>query len=163
MAANNEKFYVTQEGYDDLKRELDELIHVTRQQVIVELQEARAQGDLSENADYDAAREHQAQVEARIQEVEALLKKAEIITESDGKKSRKNAAVHIGSVVTLKDLSDGEVATYTIVGTIEADPFENKISNESPVAKAIMDHKSGDVVDIKQVSVPYQVEILDIK
>lgn len=163
MAANNEKFYVTQEGYDDLQRELDQLIHVTRQEVIVELQEARAQGDLSENADYDAARDHQAQVEARIQEVEALLKKAEIITESDGTKARRNAVVHIGSVVTLKDLSDDTENTYTIVGTIEADPFENKISNESPVARAIMEHKAGDVVTIKMVNEPYDVEILDVK
>lgn len=123
--ASNEKFYVTQEGYNDLQRELDNLIHVVRQEVIIELQEARAQGDLSENADYDAARDHQAQVEARIRELEALLKKAEIIDESQ---TRKNAVVHIGSEVTLKDLSDGTVNTYTIVGTIEADPFENKIS-----------------------------------
>lgn len=163
MAANNEKFYVTQEGYDDLQRELNQLIHVTRQEVIVELQEARAQGDLSENADYDAARDHQAQVEARIQEVEALLKKAEIITESDGKKARRNAVVHIGSVVTLKDLSDDTENTYTIVGTIEADPFENKISNESPVARAIMEHKAGDVVTIKMVNEPYDVEIISVK
>ncbi len=68
--ASNEKFYVTQEGYNDLERELENLIHVVRQEVIVELQEARAQGDLSENADYDAARDHQAQVEARIRELE---------------------------------------------------------------------------------------------
>lgn len=97
----NEKFYVTQEGYDDLKRELDELVHTVRPQVIVELQEARAQGDLSENADYDAAREHQAQVEARIHEVEAILKQAEIIEEDESAKE----IVRIGSVVTLKDLS----------------------------------------------------------
>ena len=137
----NEKFYVTQEGYDDLKRELDELVHTVRPQVIVELQEARAQGDLSENADYDAAREHQAQVEARIHEVEAILKQAEIIEEDESAKE----IVRIGSVVTLKDLSDGEVATYTIVGTTEADPFEGKISNESPVVQAILDKKAGDV------------------
>ena len=136
----NEKFYVTQEGYDDLKRELDELVHTVRPQVIVELQEARAQGDLSENADYDAAREHQAQVEARIHEVEAILKQAEIIEEDESAKE----IVRIGSVVTLKDLSDGEVATYTIVGTTEADPFEGKISNESPVVQAILDKKAGD-------------------
>lgn len=157
--ASNEKFYVTQEGYNDLERELENLIHVVRQEVIVELQEARAQGDLSENADYDAARDHQAQVEARIRELEALLKKAEIIDESQ---VRKNAVVHIGSEVTLKDLSDGSVNTYTIVGTIEADPFENKISNESPVAKAIMDHKAGDTVHIDKVPVPYDVVIEDL-
>ncbi|MCI9040662.1 transcription elongation factor GreA [Dubosiella newyorkensis] len=155
----NEKFYVTQEGYDDLKRELDELVHTVRPQVIVELQEARAQGDLSENADYDAAREHQAQVEARIHEVEAILKQAEIIEEDESAKE----IVRIGSVVTLKDLSDGEVATYTIVGTTEADPFEGKISNESPVVQAILDKKAGDVVTISKAAIPYDVEILEVK
>ena len=155
----NEKFYVTQEGYDDLKRELDELVHTVRPQVIVELQEARAQGVLSENADYDAAREHQAQVEARIHEVEAILKQAEIIEEDESAKE----IVRIGSVVTLKDLSDGEVATYTIVGTTEADPFEGKISNESPVVQAILDKKAGDVVTISKAAIPYDVEILEVK
>ncbi len=155
----NEKFYVTQEGYDDLKRELDELVHTVRPQVIVELQEARAQGDLSENADYDAAREHQAQVEARIHEVEAILKQAEIIEEDESAKE----IVRIGSVVTLKDLSDGEVATYTIVGTTEADPFEGKISNESPVVQAILDKKAVDVVTISKAAIPYDVEILEVK
>ena len=155
----NEKFYVTQEGYDDLKRELDELVHTVRPQVIVELQEARAQGDLSENADYDAAIEHQAQVEARFHEVEAILKQAEIIEEDESAKE----IVRIGSVVTLKDLSDGEVATYTIVGTTEADPFEGKISNESPVVQAILDKKAGDVVTISKAAIPYDVEILEVK
>ena len=82
---SDEKNYVTQEGYDALVAERDNLIHNVRAQVIEELQEARAQGDLSENADYDAAREHQAQVESRIAELDALIKNAEIITESKGK------------------------------------------------------------------------------
>lgn len=111
----SEKFYVTQEGYNDLQNELENLVHHVRPQVIIELQEARAQGDLSENADYDAAREHQAQVEARIREVEAILKQAEIIEEKEGDNESK--IIHVGSVVTIEDLSDNEVATYTIVGT----------------------------------------------
>ena len=157
----SEKFYVTQEGYDDLVQELENLVHNVRPQVIVELQEARAQGDLSENADYDAAREHQAQVEARIREVEAILKQAEIIEESDDESHQK--VIHIGSVVTIEDLSDNEIATYTIVGTTEADPFEGKISNESPVVQAILDKKVGDVVTIAKATVPYDVKIIDIK
>ncbi|TGY67143.1 transcription elongation factor GreA [Dubosiella muris] len=157
----SEKFYVTQEGYDDLVKELENLVHNVRPQVIVELQEARAQGDLSENADYDAAREHQAQVEARIREVEAILKQAEIIEESDDESHQK--VIHIGSVVTIEDLSDNEIATYTIVGTTEADPFEGKISNESPVVQAILDKKVGDVVTIAKATVPYDVKIIDIK
>ena len=157
----NEKFYVTQEGYDDLVKELDNLVHVVRAEVIVELQEARAQGDLSENADYDAARDHQAQVEGRIHELEALIKQAEIISEDEG--DRETGKVRVGSTVTIKDLSDESVATYSIVGTIEADPFEGKISNDSPVAKAILDKKVGDVVRISKVSEPYDVEILALK
>ncbi len=157
----SEKFYVTQEGYDDLVKELENLVHNVRPQVIVELQEARPQGDLSENADYDAAREHQAQVEARIREVEAILKQAEIIEESDDESHQK--VIHIGSVVTIEDLSDNEIATYTIVGTTEADPFEGKISNESPVVQAILDKKVGDVVTIAKATVPYDVKIIDIK
>ena len=157
----NEKFYVTQEGYDNLVKELDNLVHVVRAEVIVELQEARAQGDLSENADYDAARDHQAQVEGRIHELEALIKQAEIISEEE--ESRQTGKIRVGSTVTIKDLSDGTVATYSIVGTIEADPFEGKISNDSPVAKAILDKQVGDVVKITKVSEPYDVEILALK
>ncbi len=157
----SEKFYVTQEGYNDLQNELENLVHHVRPQVIIELQEARAQGDLSENADYDAAREHQAQVEARIREVEAILKQAEISEEKEGDNESK--IIHVGSVVTIEDLSDNEVATYTIVGTTEADPFVGKISNESPVVQAILDKKVGDVVTIDKAAVPYEVRILDIK
>ena len=157
----NEKFYVTQEGYNDLVKELDNLVHNVRAEVIVELQEARAQGDLSENADYDAARDHQAQVEGRIRELEALIKKAEIISESEG--ADQVEKVGIGREVTFKDLSDGTVMTYSIVGTIEANPFEGKISNDSPVARRLMDKKVGDVVTIDNVSEPYEIEILSIK
>mgnify|MGYP000248030173 CR=1 FL=1 len=157
----NEKFYVTKEGYNDLVKEHEELVHKTRAEVIVELQEARAQGDLSENADYDAAREHQAQVEARIRELEALIKNSEIIEESDGKKkAAKNAGVKLGSVVTLKDLSDN--VESSIVGSIEADPLNGKLSNNTPLAEAILDHKVGDVVTVSRVDEPYDVEITKI-
>ena len=159
----NEKIYVTKEGYNDLVKEHEELVHKTRAEVIVELQEARAQGDLSENADYDAAREHQAQVEARIRELEALIKNSEIIEESDGKKkAAKNAVVKLGSVVTLKDLSDNVERTFSIVGSIEADPLNGKLSNNTPLAEAILDHKVGDVVTVSRVDEPYDVEITKI-
>ncbi len=153
-----DKFLVTQKGYDDLQKELEDLIHVQRPEVIRELQEARAQGDLSENADYDAAREKQAQVEARIQEVESLIKNAEIISESKGT----SGAVHIGSVVTVRDLSDNTEMTYTIVGTVEADPFNGKISNDSPFAQAVLDKKVGDRVTVSKALKPYDVEILAV-
>jgi transcription elongation factor GreA len=159
-----EKFYVTQEGYNELVSEQENLIHKVRQEVIVELQEARAQGDLSENADYDAARERQAQVEGRIRELEAMIKNAEIITESDGKKkASKKAVVKLGSKVTIEDLSDNTQSVFTIVGTIEADPFNGKLSNTTPLAEVIMDKKVGDVVTVTRVEQPYDVKILEIK
>ena len=159
---SDEKNYVTQEGYDALVAERDNLIHNVRAQVIEELQEARAQGDLSENADYDAAREHQAQVESRIAELDALIKNAEIVTESKGKK-RKTAIVKLGSTVTIKDLSENKEKSFNIVGSVEADPLNGKLSNNSPLAEAMMDHKVGDKVEVVRVDEPYEVEILDIK
>lgn len=162
MAQENEhKFYVTKEGLDELKKEQDNLIHVVRQEVIVELQEARAQGDLSENADYDAARDHQAQVEARIRELENMISNA-VIIEGD-KEAVSSKAVTLGSTVMIRDLSDGSEETYTIVGSIEADPLNGRLSNITPLAVALMDHKVSEVVHITNVEEPYDVKILDLK
>ncbi|MDO4467445.1 MAG: transcription elongation factor GreA [Bacillota bacterium] len=158
--ADTEKFYVTQAGYDELVRELNDLVQNVRKQVIIELQEARAQGDLSENADYDAARDHQAQVEKRIAELDAMIKNAEIIEEDAA--DDKNALVRLGRTVTLKDLSDGEEYVFNIVGSIEADPLNGKLSNNTPLAEAIMDKKIGDIVRVQRVDEPYDVEILNI-
>ena len=155
------KFLVTQEGYDELVREQNNLIHVVRDEVIRELQEARAQGDLSENADYDAARDHQARVEARIRELEAMIANAEIITEDRSSTSKK--AVTLGSTVTILDMESNEEETYTIVGSIEADPLNGKLSNIAPLAVALMDHKAGDVVLIENVEAPYEVKIVELK
>ena len=155
----NEKFYVTQEGYNDLVNEHENLVHKVRQEVIVELQEARAQGDLSENADYDAAREHQAQVEGRIRELEAMIKNA--VDNAEDKK--KKNVVKLGSTVKILDLSDNQEVTFNIVGTIEADPFNGKLSNTTPLAEVIMDHKVGDVCTVRRVEEPYDVKILEIK
>ena len=143
--AQEEKFLVTKEGLDELVKEHDHLIHVVRDEVIIELQEARAQGDLSENADYDAAREHQAQVEARIRDLEAMIAKAEII---EGDKKTKKKAVTLGSTVTILDMDSNEEETYTIVGSIEADPLNGKLSNITPLAVALMDHKTYDIVEV---------------
>lgn len=156
---NTNKIFVTKEGFEELKAELDNLIHVVRQEVIVELQEARAQGDLSENADYDAARDHQAQVEARIQELERQIKNAEIIQEDNNG----TTTVRLGRKVKVLDLSDNSEAVYEIVGTVEADPLNGKVSNDSPFAKAIMDKKAGDVVEINTVAEPYSIKIIDIQ
>ncbi|MDO4197403.1 MAG: transcription elongation factor GreA [Erysipelotrichaceae bacterium] len=151
-----DKFYVTEEGLADLKKELETLIHVTREEVIEELKAARAQGDLSENADYDAARDHQAKVEARIKELEYQIKNSEIISD---RKSTK--IVRIGSTVELEELDTKTTLTYKIVGSVEADPLNGLLSNVTPMAVAILDQRVGDIVTV-QVEKPYDVKILKI-
>ena len=157
----DEKFLVTKEGLDELLKEKDNLIHVVRDEVIRELQEARAQGDLSENADYDAARDRQARVEARIRDLEAMIANAEIISED--KKAATKKTVSLGSTVTILDMSTNEEETYNIVGSIEADPLNGKLSNITPLATSLMDHKIGDVVEIETAEEPYQVKVIDLK
>lgn len=157
----DEKFLVTKEGLDELLKEQDNLIHVVRDEVIRELQEARAQGDLSENADYDAARDRQARVEARIRDLEAMIANAEIISED--KKAATKKTVSLGSTVTILDMSTNEEETYNIVGSIEADPLNGKLSNITPLATSLMDHKIGDVVEIETAAEPYQVKVIDLK
>ena len=151
-----DKFYVTEEGLQDLKNELEELIHVTRNEVIEELKSARAQGDLSENADYDAARDHQAQVESRIKELEHMIRNAEVISES-----RSTKYVRLGSTVEIEELDTHNKLTYTIVGSVEADPLGGKLSNVTPLAEAIMDQKVGSVVTVNS-TIPYEVKIVKI-
>ena len=153
----DEKFYVTEEGLKDLKKEYDELVHTTRNEVIEDLKAARAQGDLSENADYDAARDKQAQVEARIKELEYMIKNASIISEKKGVKS-----VRLGSTVTILELDSNTKSTFTIVGSVEADPLNGKLSNASPLAAAILDKKVDSVATV-EVDKPYQVKIIEIK
>lgn len=153
------KVQVTKEGLADLQREYDNLVHVVRQEVISDLQAARAQGDLSENADYDAARDRQAQVEARIRELDAMLQNIELISEDA--QVRGNNRVRLGSTVTIHDLDLDEEATYTIVGPVEADPLQGKLSNATPLAAAILEHQTGDVVTVL-VAEPYQVKIVKI-
>ena len=157
----DEKFLVTKEGLDELLKEQDNLIHVVRDEVIRELQEARAQGDLSENADYDAAGDRQARVEARIRDLEAMIANAEIISED--KKAATKKTVSLGSTVTILDMSTNEEETYNIVGSIEADPLNGKLSNITPLATSLMDHKIGDVVEIETAEEPYQVKVIDLK
>ena len=149
----DEKFYVTEEGLNELKQELENLIHVERQEVIEELKAARAQGDLSENADYDAARDHQARVEARIKEVDYQIKNAEIIN-----KGRSSKTVRIGSTVELEELDTKAKLTYKIVGSVEADPVNGLLSNATPLAEAIIDKKVGDVCEVN-ADISYSVKI----
>ena len=146
--------YVTQAGYDEL---LEKLKRLKKEQTenIVALQEARAQGDLSENADYDAARNNQARIAAEIKETEQALKVAVVISGEEGN--------NLGKFVDVNFLDEGVVETYHIVGTIEADPFNGKLSNTTPLAEVIMDHKAGDVCTVRRVEEPYDVKILEVK
>lgn len=153
----DEKFYVTEEGLKELKEEYDNLVHVVRNEVIEDLKAARAQGDLSENADYDAARDKQAQVEARIKELEHMIRNAEIISENRG-----TNYVRLGSTVTVEPMDTHEKITFTIVGTVEADPLNGKVSNATPLAEAILEQKVGSIVTV-EVDEPYDVKIVEIK
>lgn len=155
----NDKILLTKDGVEKLNQEMQHLLNVVRPDVIAELQAARAQGDLSENADYDAARDRQAQVEARIKEIDNILAHVKIIEEKKGSKR----TISLGATVTLKDLSDNEESTYTIVGSVESDPINGKISNESALAKAIDGKKVGDIVNVETPVLEYQVEILKIE
>ena len=155
-----QKIVVTEQGRLDLQEEYDRLVHVERDQVIEELKAARAQGDLSENADYDAARDHQARVEARIKELDYMLSNLEVIDQNTKSKGKK--VVRLGSVVTIETQDEHELETYKIVGTVEADPINGMLSNETPLAIALLDHKVNDVVTVF-VQTPYKVQIKEIK
>ena len=155
--ANKEPVYLTQKGLEEIKAELDELVNVKRPANIQAIKEARALGDLSENADYDAARNEQAVLEDRIKKLEKMLENYEIIDET------KKDKVSLGTTVCIKYIDDNETDEYMIVGSQEADPFASKISNESPIAQALMNHKAGEVVTVESPNGSYQVEITEIK
>ena len=153
----DKKIYVTREGLEELKSELDYLINVRRPENITAIKEARALGDLSENADYDAARNEQAELEGRIKKLEKMLENVEIIEKIDTDK------VSIGSTVSIKYVDDDDTDEYKIVGSQEADPFMSKISKESPIAKAILNKKVGDIVEVESPNGVYKIEITEIK
>ena len=153
------KTLLTEQGYQELKDELDYLINVRRPENIKAIKDARSLGDLSENADYDAARNEQAELEGRIKQLEKLLENVEII---DSLK-QDTSTVSIGNTVTIKYMDEDDVEEYQIVGSQEADPFACKISNESPIAVAVLNHKVGDVVNVESPNGVYQVKITSIK
>lgn len=155
--SNKNTVYLTQQGLDDLKKELDDLINIRRPENIIAIKEARSLGDLSENAEYDAARNEQAEIEGRIKQLEKMLENVSIIADVD------TDTVSIGNTVSIKYVDDDEEDEYKIVGSQEADPFESKISNESPIAQALFDHKVGDVVTVESPNGNYEVEIISIK
>ncbi len=151
------KTLLTEEGLKELQDELDDLINVKRPANLKAIKEARALGDLSENADYDAAKNDQAELEGRIKKIEKMLENYEII------EKKSNDKVGLGSTVNIKYIDDDEEDEYIIVGSQEADPFASKISNESPIAQALFDHKVGDVVTVESPNGSYDVEIISIK
>jgi transcription elongation factor GreA len=150
--------FLTKEGFEKLQDELDYLRTVKRQEVADRLHEAMEGGELIENAEYEAAKNEQAFVEGRIQELEMLLATARVI--DDDKKKRADS-VQVGSTVTIQE--DGyEEETYTIVGAAEANPRDGKISNESPIGKAILGHRAGDEVQVEAPDGSYKVRIIKI-
>ena len=155
MAVKQEN-YVTKEGLEGLKQELETLTKVERPDVINAIKEARALGDLSENAEYHAAKERQGQVETRIKELEYLIEHSIIIEEG------KSTKVRVGSTVEIKYIDDDEIEEYKIVGSTEADPFENKISNDSPIARALIGKKAGDKVEVESPNGSFTLKIVKV-
>jgi transcription elongation factor GreA len=152
----SEEILLTQEGYDKIVAEHEHLIAVRRKEVADRLKEAISYGDISENAEYDEAMNDQGRLEARITELEGILKDAIIISESAA------GTVHVGSIITLKDLDDDEEDDYVILGENESSTDENYISAESPTGKAIMGKVPGDVVQVEAPGGVISYEIVKI-
>lgn len=157
--AQEKVFPMTQAGKQKLEQELEHLKTVVRKEVVERIKIARSFGDLSENSEYDAAKDEQAFVEGRITTVENMIRNARIISEDELSKD----AVSLGNSVTFVELPEGDEETYTIVGSAEADPFEGKISNDSPIAKSLLGHKVGDQVTVQTPGGEMKVKIIEIK
>lgn len=157
--AEEKSFYMTKEGKEKLEEELHTLKTVKRKEVVERIKIARDFGDLSENSEYDSAKEEQAFVETRIAQVEKMIRYA-VIIESDNKNK---GIVDLGKTVTFKELPDGEEETYTIVGSAEADPFEGRISNDSPMAKSLIGKEIGEEVMVATPGGEFKVQITNVK
>ena len=149
------KVVLTPEGYLELEAELNDLKLNKRPEVINALKYARSLGDLSENADYDAARNEQALLESRIKELEYKLEHSEIIENVD-----KHVA-NVGSTIVI-EYEPGDSEEFKLVGSLEADPFNNKISNESPIGKAVIGHKAGEVISVESPNGAYDVVLVSV-
>lgn len=149
----------TQEGFDALKDELDYLKNTHRAEVLHDLEVARGFGDLSENAEYDEARNEQAKTEARIKELEELIRNAEIVDES----TVDTTAVSVGSTVTVFDVDMEEEVVYIVAGSNEVKPTENIISDMSPIGKALVGHHSGDTVTVEAPKESFKLKILNVE
>ena len=156
---NKNTVYLTKEGLQELKDELDNLINVRRPENIVAIKEARSLGDLSENAEYDAAKEEQGMIEAEIAEIEVKLRNCEIIN-MDKLPTNK---VSVGCKVKLFDETFNEEVEYQIIGSTESDPLKGLISNESPVGKSLLGKKKGETVEVTTPAGVVSYKILEIK
>lgn len=157
--ATEKVFPMTQAGKDKLVQELEYLKSVKRKEVVERIKIARSFGDLSENSEYDSAKEEQAFVEGRITTLENMVRNAKIIAEV----AMASDSVTLGSSVTFIELPDGDEETYSIVGSAEADPFEGKISNDSPIARSLLGKKVGDQVSVQTPGGEMSVRITKIK
>jgi len=159
---DGEETLVTKEGLKKLKEELEHIKNVRRKEVAQRLKEAISYGDLSENSEYEEAKNEQAFIEGRAIELEHKIKSAKIITEKTST-DKKGKDVNIGSTVSVRNVTeDDEMETYTIVGSTEADPFDHKISNESPIGKALLSKVKGDKVKVPTPSGLVEFEILKV-
>lgn len=149
---------LTREGLEQLEEELENLRSVKRTEVKERLKEAIALGDLSENSEYDDAKNEQAFMEGRILELEKMIRNAKVIEDDVQQKG----VVSVGAQVKVRDIEFDEISEYRLVGTVEADPMNNRISNESPVGKALLGHKAGEVVDVEAPAGVIKLEILEV-
>ena len=153
------KNILTYQGLKKLEDELQELKVVKRKEVAQKIKEAREQGDLSENAEYDAAKDEQRDVEARIEEIEKILKNAEDVVEDEVDLD----TISIGCKVRIQDMEYNEELEYKIVGSTEANSLKGKISNESPVGKALLGHKTGELVEVETQAGMLKYKVLEIQ
>ncbi|SFP92882.1 transcription elongation factor GreA [Salibacterium halotolerans] len=156
--AEEKQHYMTEEGKRKLEEEFEQLKTEKRQEVVERIKIARSFGDLSENSEYDAAKDEQAFVEGRISQIEQMLKNAVIIEED----TSNNSEVALGKSVRFKEIPDGDEEVYTIVGSAESDPLEGKISNDSPMAQSLLGRKVGDHVTVNTPGGEFDVEILEV-
>ncbi len=154
----SEVILLTQEGYDNIVAEYDEMVTVKRKEVAERIKEAISYGDISENSEYDAAKNEQAELEERIMKLEHMIRNAKILDHSEIPDDQ----VNVGLNVKIKELPAGDIIDFTIVGSTEADPFEGKISNESEVGKQLIGKRIGDIAEVNVPDGIVRYEILDI-
>ena len=159
MADSTKKNILTYAGLQELEAELEDLKLNKRKEVAQKIKEAREQGDLSENAEYDAAKDEQRDIEARIEEIEKILKNVEVVGEDDVDDTR----ISVGSHIVIHDLEYDEELEFSIVGSTQTNSLKGKISNESPLGMALIGHEIGDVVEVEMGEVVSKYKVIDIK